>query len=277
MFWVNTTFNNLYTLVMRGMMEYGIKDNFMLRGGPSFRAPGYNNFRINLETNNSRKFYMDFGTRQGFGQYGTKRNNAWDAGFIYRPWDALEFQFHPNFGTFKYSMQYVTETNYENEKRYILATIDQKTLRFVFRVDYNITPDLTIQYYGAPFISTGNYDNFKKVTNPQAAAFSDRYYEFSPDEIFYNEKTGSYSVDENRDGNIDYWFSNPDFDFKQFQSNLVLRWEYTPGSVIYLVWNQTITNYDGEGLFVFSDDMSALFSSIPHNVFLLKFSYRFVK
>ena len=50
-----------------------------------------------------------------------------------------------------------------------------------------------------------------------------------------------YAIDENLDGTIDYSFENPDFSYVQFNSNLVLRWEYIPGSELFLVWSQGVT------------------------------------
>ncbi len=275
--WITTVFPNLFTLVMRGSMEYNIHDNNMLRGGPAFFLPGNQNIRINLESNTSRKFFMDGGTRQGFGQYGSSRRNAWDMGFTYRPFDALSLKFDPNYSVSFNELQYVDSYQSNEGVRYILARIDQNTLRLRFRVNYNITPDLTIQYFGSPFIGTGRYSHFKVVTNSVAKNYEDRFHEYSSQQIKYNQSTDSYDVDENGDGSTDFSISNPDFDFKQFQSNLVLRWEFTPGSVLYLVWNQTITNYDGQGSFDFGEEMSQLFSTVPHNIFMIKFSYRFFR
>ncbi|MCF6306774.1 MAG: hypothetical protein L3J09_02340 [Flavobacteriaceae bacterium] len=52
-----------------------------------------------------------------------------------------------------------------------------------------------------------------------------------------------YSVDENQDGTTDYSFGDPNFAFVQYRSNLVLRWKYIPGSEIFFVWSQRITEF----------------------------------
>ncbi len=276
MIWWNTQFKNYYTLVVRGSSDFDLHDDFKLRGGPSFFQPGNTAFRINLESNTSAKFYADFGTRQAFGQYSYTRRNAWDAGFTYRPFDALSLAFHPNISQSYNDLQYVDETSYDGKPRYILARIEQTTLVFRFYVDFNISPDLTIQYFGSPFISSGGYSDYKMVDKASATNYYDRFHQYTSNEISYDENSNTYNIDENNDGNIDYSFYKPDFNFKQFQSNLVLRWEFTPGSMVYLVWTQNKTNYDGLGTFDFSDDMSNLFTTIPENVFLIKFSYRFM-
>ncbi len=275
MAWFTMQFKNYYTFVLRSSAETNIHDNYKLRGGPTFYDPGNVSIRANIETNESKKFYMDFGFRQGWGQYSFSRKNAWDAGFTYRPIDALELAFHPNISFNRNDLQYVDELYNDKEIRYILSSIDQTTLVFRFYLNLNLSPNLTIQYFGSPFISTGRYYDFKMVVNSNAANYNDRTHQYLDNEISYNTTDDTYDIDENGDGNIDYSIYNPDFNFKQFQSNLVLRWEFTPGSVLFLVWSQNKTNENGFGTFNFSDDMSNLFGTIPHNVFLLKFSYRF--
>jgi len=87
---------------------------------------------------------------------------------------------------------------------------------------------------------------------------------------------GAYIIDENQDGNPDYAFGNPDFAFVQFRSNLVVRWEYIPGSEIFLVWSQGITN-TGDPMNSFGDIIdNQLLSQRPENTFLIKATYRFV-
>ena len=92
-----------------------------------------------------------------------------------------------------------------------------------------------------------------------------------------NELTqdGVFLVDENRDGTLDYSFPDPDFNFLQFRSNLVIRWEYKPGSSLFLVWSQGRTGYLPIGEYTMMDNMQEMFDVYPHNVFLIKFSYGF--
>jgi hypothetical protein len=81
-------------------------------------------------------------------------------------------------------------------------------------------------------------------------------------------------VDENQDGMMDYDFSSPNFNFGQFRSNLVVRWEYIPGSVLFLVWNQEKNGsfYDTDPA---HDKYSFKFEEKAYNIFVLKFAYRF--
>ena len=70
--------------------------------------------------------------------------------------------------------------------RWVLGRIDQDTWNFTFRVNLSITPDLTVQYYGSPFIGTGRYTAFKRATDTLAPGNADRFHLYGPDEIAYS-------------------------------------------------------------------------------------------
>jgi hypothetical protein len=154
---------------------------------------------------------------------------------------------------------------------FLFGKLNQKTLSITFRINFTINPELSIEYYGQPFISAGKYSAFKKITHGTADKFRERFIEYTPVELTYDPLHNTYNVN---DGGV-FSFSNPDYNFRQFRSNLVVRWEYLPGSTIYLVWSQGRTSNDSNGLFSFGSDMKDLFKITPHNVFLIKFSYWF--
>ena len=143
------------------------------------------------------------------------------------------------------------------------------------RLNYTINPNLTIQYWGQPFISRGRYSNFKHVTNSLEKTFENRFTAYSDNQITLSDDL--YSVDENLDGAVDFTFDDPDFSFIQFRSNLVVRWEYIPGSEIFLVWSQDISRSGDpqEGLFRSLND-NVFGGEKPMNIFLVKATYRFV-
>ena len=145
-----------------------------------------------------------------------------------------------------------------------------------FRASYSLTPDLSIQYWGQPFVSKGNYKDYKYITDPLAPVYTDRFALYSDDQINYDEISSEFTIDENTDGQIDYSFDDPNFNFLQFRSNLVLRWEYKPGSEFFLVWTQATTNLGNPDKRLFPSLTSDLFGRSFDNIFLMKFTYRFV-
>jgi hypothetical protein len=133
---------------------------------------------------------------------------------------------------------------------YTFAHLDQRTLSITTRLNFTATPTLSVQIYTQPFMTGGDFSDWRELANPRAAAYMSR---FQP----YNG------------GTLD------DFNFRQFRSNSVVRWEYRPGSSLYFVWAQERTSVPpGKApRFNVRDDARALFGSHPGNVFLIKGSY----
>ena len=144
------------------------------------------------------------------------------------------------------------------------------------RVNYHINPNLTIQYWGQPFISRGRYSNFKYITDPIADTFNNRFFQYNDTQLVFNEEDEEYLIDENTDGVTEYSFDDPDFSVVEFRSNLVLRWEYIPGSEIFLVWSQGISNSGNPADDLFRGLETNVLRTQPQNIFLVKATYRFV-
>lgn len=162
-----------------------------------------------------------------------------------------------------------------NFPRYILAKLDQRMLNLTIRVDYTIAPELTLQYYGSPFLTAGKYSHFLMVKQPESHDIDIRYDKLEGDEVVWNPDTGKYDVDYDLNGTTNFSVDNRDFNYKEFNSNLVLRWEYRPGSTLYLVWSQGRTDFIENGLFNAKDDFNTLFKRTPDDIFLIKASYLF--
>ncbi|WP_051538889.1 DUF5916 domain-containing protein [Prolixibacter bellariivorans] len=247
-----------------------------LRGGPSLKRPGYFEYLVMAHTSRTKKVRLGAAIWQALFDDKAGRNTTLISSVTYRPANALMFYISPTYDYVSNALQYVTQKSYEGEPRYIVSHIKQESFYVTIRADYSITPDLTLQYYASPFISGGLYDTFKRVTHPMAASYSDRFHTYRPDEISYSAGNMLYNISENGTGQTDYSFGNPNFNFKQFRSNLVLRWEYHAGSVLYLVWSQSRTGANADGTFDFSKNISDLFKITPTDVILLKLSYRFL-
>lgn len=253
-----------------------IYNNAYLQGGPKFRFSdefvSYNTFG----TDARKKLRFQAGVFFAQGKNNSFSYKELDPSITYQPTNSLSITLNPNFNVNQSKTQYVTQSPFEGGMRYITAHMDQQTVSASLRLNYNINPNFTIQYYGQPFASTGKYSKFNYVTNPRASYYEDRTVSYGANQISFDSNTNLYSVDENQNGTTDYSFLNPDFSFVQFRSNLVLRWEYIPGSEIYLVWSQG-TNGSGspvEDLFVNMD--TQIFGKQPQNTFILKATYRFL-
>jgi len=218
----------------------------------------------------SKKVIAEFGYEyEGTGENSARRYML-SPGISVRPVQKLKLGITANYSDNRDNLQYVAEKNYQSEKRYILGTIDQQTLGLTFRIDLNLTPEFSVQYYGSPFVSKGTYSEFKRVTTPDAQSYSDRF------ALLDSELTGAiYELDENNDNVTDYTIENPDFNFHEFRSNLVAKWEYRLGSFIYFVWSMDRSGNSAASDASFSDSYRELRSIYPNNIFLIKLNYWF--
>lgn len=153
---------------------------------------------------------------------------------------------------------------------YILGHMDQKTYGVTLNLQMNVTPDISIQYYGSPFTSTAVYDRFKLVKNMDAKEYSGRFTAFAEDKVQATD--GSYTAQE---GNASYAFKNPNFSFNEFRSNLVARWEYLPGSTIYVVWEHNQSRNDMVYQPGWGNNLDRMFGLPASNTFMMKVNYWF--
>src|SRR5204863_3724334 len=109
--------------------------------------------------------------------------------------------------------QWVENVGAGSSRHYVFGRLDQVTVGISMRVNYTMSPRLSLQLYGQPFVSSGRYDNFRELVNGRADAYADRYRPYA-------------------------YGGQPDFNYHSFRTTNVLRWEYRPGSVLFVVWQQ---------------------------------------
>ncbi|NNF19751.1 MAG: carbohydrate binding family 9 domain-containing protein [Flavobacteriaceae bacterium] len=266
--------NNWWTEV-GGAHKPRIFSNTVLRGGPRWRYSEENYAFLFFGSDQSKKFNFVMGYVNSQAKQDNFSLERYVLRFQYQPFSSLNISLSTEYEKNPNKTQYVTETDFNGDPRYILGGIDQQTFSTSLRFNYSINPNLSIQFYGQPFISRGVYSDFNRVMNPVAEDLNERVSLFTENQISKNE-SGTYLVDEDLDGQTDYSFSDPDFAFVQFRSNLVVRWEYIPGSELFFVWSQGVTG--------FGDPMGSLGSNLdrqilgqkPDNTFLIKATYRFI-
>lgn len=248
--------------------------NFALRGGPRLRRTPDLSFWNNIGTDGRKKVRLNFFHNGRRALDNSIRRYSLGFGFRYQPINALRISLSPEYSINNDKLQYIDNIDTADGIRYLNGEIQQRTLSMSVRVNVNINPNLTLQYWGQPFISRGRYANFKHVTDATATNFGDRFLQYDAAQVTLVDDT--YNVDENLNGNTTFSFGNPDFSFVQFRSNLVLRWEYIPGSEVFLVWSQDVSQSGNplDGLLPSLGDN--IFGQTPQNIFLLKATYRFV-
>ncbi len=270
-------FKNFWNAWTGGSVSGNTLDAGILRGGPMMKMPGRVSGRIGFSTDNRKKLSFDAYTNHNIGYNKFSRSSYYSTSASYKPTNYLSLSLGPGYNRSFNELQYVTKLTYSNTDRYIFASIDQKTISASLRINFNLSPDLTLQYWGQPFIASGSYHDHKYITDPMADRYSDRFKTYTADQITMGDD--NYEVDENRDGIVDYTFDKSSFNYKEFLSNLVIRWEYSPGSTLYLVWSQNRRGVSDTGELSYFRDMGDMFNRNDNfelnNVFLIKLSYRF--
>ena len=245
----------------------------LLRGGPMAHTEGSWRGWLNFYSD-ERKFWRISGNGSvSKNDDGISKSYNISGSLTMRLGDPFSIQLSPFYNEVVENLQYVSTESFVDEDRYIFGRLNQHTLGMTIRLNYSPMPDLSIQYYGQPFVSTGSYSVFKHISKPRATG-SARYHVYTEDQIV-RDTDNTYRIDENGDGVTDYSFDNPNFNFHQFRSNLVIRWEYLPGSTLYLVWSQDRTGFDDNGEFRPGQEIKALFKEDSYNIFLIKASYWF--
>ncbi|MGW9685235.1 DUF5916 domain-containing protein [Flagellimonas sp. 2504JD1-5] len=268
--WKKNWFSNLGATV--SPIQYS---NFALRGGPRLRQSSGINLWNSVSTDRRKKLRFSMFQRGNKAFDNSYRFYYVEAGVTYQPINALRVSAFPSLSTNNDKLQFINNFDDVNgSPRYLNGQIQQRTLSMSFRLNYTINPNLTIQYWGQPFISRGRYSNFKHIVNPIAKRFDDRIQLYGGNQVAFADDT--YSIDEDLNGVEDFSFDNPDFSFVQFRSNLVIRWEYIPGSEIFLVWSQDVSQNGDPTDGLLSSLGDNIFGQKPQNIFLLKATYRFV-
>ncbi len=272
----STEFKNNWGIETGVIHKPRIFTNTILRGGPRFRFSRENISFFFFGSDSRKKFRFTAGYVYSQAKQNSFSFLRFETDFTYQPTNSLSISFSPEYSKNPNKTQYVTEIDFNGESRYITAEIDQQTLSASIRLNYTINPDLTIQYYGQPFISRGTYENFNYITNPVANNLYDRFELFNKNQIVFDEVNDSYTIDEDINGVVDYEIGNPDFSFVQFRSNLVVRWEYIPGSEIFFVWSQGNVGTQDPKKRLFRSLDNQIFGEKGENTFLIKATYRFM-
>ena len=272
-FEANGAFRNLWGISGSVNVNEAPTDTRLLRGGPAMTTSGYVSAEVGVHSDTSRRLSARVSTGRHFLMDGGGSRAQVTTQVDVRPIDAVNFSANVFYEHNVDDLQYVDTVSPApgGAVRYLLGHLHQNTLGLTFRANVFITPELTIQYYGSPFVSNGAYGGFKRVTTPRAGNYADRFSAFTAQAITYVPAFNAYRVS---DGGVTYGFDNPDFEFRQFRSNLVGRWEFRPGSTLYVVWSQDRTGEQvlGQSL---TSSLDTLRLTPATNVFLVKLSYWF--
>jgi hypothetical protein len=239
-------------------------DDRRTRGGPLARRPAGKYADLTVGSDTRKKFQVDL-----FGQH----SNAEDGGFTrggsvtlrYRPTSNVLFSIAPSYTRSRTASQYVTkiaDPTYTPTfgTRYVFANIEQRTVDIGTRVEWTASSRLSFQLYLQPFIATGDYHGFKYLGRARSGDYTPiNNVAFSPATNEYTSAAGT--------------FGNPNFNVRSVRGNAVVRWEFRPGSALYVVWNENRAGDLPTGDFHFRRDLQGIVNAESTDVFLVKVSY----
>ena len=257
-------------------------DDRQLRGGPVVARPAGGATQVAISSDFRKRVAGEI-----YPQYSWNEEGGWGwslGSFLrYRAASNVMLSFGPSFSLSRAVQQYVdtaldaTASSFYGV-RYVQSGLDQKTLSLDTRVNLTFTPTMTLEVFAQPFIASGHFFDFKEFDAPRSARKS-----------IYGRDRGSITPITNGVGRVSQYqidpdgagpaatflIDNPDFNTRSLRGNVVFRWEYRPGSTLFVVWTQSREGEapTGVGDFDFARDRQELFSVRPNNIFLVKVNY----
>ena len=244
-----------------------------LRGGPALRRPSYTRYQ-GILSSDSRKSWQ----AQLRGTY--RRDNRADGTVVtldpllaLRPSSRATVSLSPSISWNRNPDQYVAGASRADggDREYVMGWLDQTTAALTLQLSYSFTPDLALDFYVQPFMSSGQYSRFRRVVDPGAGDFDDRLALLNPAVVTL--EGGHYHVDETGEGDPEFSFRDRDFNVRELSTNAVLRWEYKPGSTLFIVWSSARDDDLVTGDLDMTSDLDRLLSAPVTNIFMVKFSY----
>jgi hypothetical protein len=271
---------------VRYQYDFEALDDRLTRGGPMATLPAVHSGNANVNSDSRKPLTFRGGYRWRAGVDGSWQHNA-SVDFTFRSGAKLQLGLGPSFDRTYSTAQYVTSvgdavatTTYG--RRYIFAPIDQTTLSLETRLNLTLTPTLTLEIYLQPLVSSGQYGDLGELRAPRTFEFL-RY--GTDIGTIARQSDGTYQVDPDGAGTASSFdVADRDFNVRSLLGNAVIRWEWSPGSTLYLVWQQSraarieASDYDATGAadigdFDLGHDSAELFRVRPDNIFQVKVNY----
>ena len=249
-------------------------DDRLTRGGPVVQRPGIDVWSTNIQTDFRKNIVFSFFGQIVTDQEGYASRNAGLEAQI-RPASNITLSLGPSFSHDETGAQYImrvadsaASTFYGN--RYVFSDLVQNSLNMDTRFNVTFTPNLTFELFVQPFILSADFSRFKEFAAPRGL----QKLVYGADVGTSTPVAGGDSIDPDGAGPAgSFVIPLQDFTFRSLRGNAVLRWEYRPGSTIFVVWTRSGESSLGRGTIDFGSDAGALFRGPSANIFLIKVNY----
>jgi hypothetical protein len=284
----NFTFLNYWNLNVDLRVSPETSNRSATRGGPLMLEPASVGGGIRLRSDSRRMVSLRPSLNLSRGERSSGADVSTSLEVNVRPSPRVELQLEPSWSRSSDGAQYVASTTvvpYDPTfgRRYLFGMLERETVSMQTRLNVAFTPSLTLQLFAQPLLSSGAYVRYRQLDAPRTYAFTD----FTEGLHGAGEDGaarcsggatcadagGRRYVDFDGDGVTDLTFSDPDFNLRSLRGNAVLRWEYRPGSTLFLVWQQRRSEDVGVGSFELGRDLRALVDTPADNVLIVKLNY----
>jgi hypothetical protein len=242
---VNVRFMNFWQVVGGGWRTFTVFDDLDTRGGPPILRPGNTGTFYRVNSDSRKAWSIGFYGNRYFSDAGAGGGN-YSPYFSLQPSDRLQASVSVNYNYAKDPAQWIVNTDADGDGAtdHVYGTLDRDVVDVTVRTTYAFTRDLTVQAYLQPFVAVGDYSNIRRLALPKS-------FQFDPVTLGYN----------------------PDFSTKSLRGNMVMRWEYKPGSTLFFVWYLSQADFSRPGQFSPLRDIGSAFGADATHIFMVKASY----
>lgn len=280
-FWLNSylTLLNYYGGNIRLQYSPESYNSRRTRGGPIMLNLSQQSFGVNLFSDNRNPWILYIGGGISSGGVDENKNAYIETELKLTPTFTLTVGPYVSYDNSK--AQFITSVSDVSipstfNRRYIFAELDQTTVGATIRMNWILNPELSFQIYAQPYFNSGRYNNYKELLRAKSFDFT-VYGENGSTITPISSPTGevyAYSLDPDGTGaRTSATIGKPDFSYRSLRGNAVLRWEYLPGSALFLVWTQSREDIEFAGDFQFGRSIDRIVNIKPDNIFMLKLSY----
>lgn len=271
--------NGHITFLNNWQMGGGINKNIgglsthLLRGGPAIQGPDNLSIWAYMNTDTRKDLYLT-GNINYFENDDEVISVYLAPSLGWRPKRNISLNLGPDFHIFNDTWAWITTAeDAAGDAHYIFSDLSQVQTSLTFRANITLSTTLSVQYYTQAFLTAGEYSNYTEVNDNRAKDYNQRFAAFPEYAVSLDDAKAFGGVDFDQDGILDYVptsYVYSDFNYKQLSSNLVVRWEYSTGSVMYLVWSRGASAYDPSWHYSYADDMKEVLGLDADNIFMIK-------
>ncbi|HSB60710.1 MAG TPA: DUF5916 domain-containing protein, partial [Vicinamibacteria bacterium] len=267
---------NYWGLTLNLARSWATLDDKLTRGGPTTIRPGIGSLGLTVASDTRRRFWASASGSVQERDFGN-RSRQYAATLSLRPWPALTLQASPTFVRSRNVAQYLATVADPTAastfgSRYVFGGLEQTELAMPLRANLVLSPRLSFQLYAQLLLSAGDYPSIKELAAPRSYDFP--AYGTDVGSLARDPSGSAYLVDPDGAGPASpFRLADPAFNFKSLRVNAVARWEFRPGSTVYLVWTQRRQDAAHPGDFSFGRDVGDLVRSPADDVFLVKVAW----